>query len=172
MRQSNIIKANDSLRNGARGMAAWSKEHNTGSHWNDSVKSVYKTHQSLHSFQSLILKRWKRKIYHPTLTGPLPFSCQTNLLTKSPLQHSLYTRAAHLRVPRWNGRLLPVSYNWEVVDEMGKKEKIIWGGKYFTQTLSFYQSHNGRSFRDVIARKTSSRHILCTEHPSLLLPFC
>lgn len=76
-------------------------------------------------------------------------------------------------------RLLPVSYNWEVVDEMGKKKEekekeygVEHCQIYFTQSLSFYQSHNGRSFRDVIARKTSSRHILCTEHPSLLLPFC
>lgn len=54
---------------------------------------------------------------------PLPFSCQTNLLTKSPLQHSLYTRQPIFGCLGEMDRLLPVSYNWEVVDEMGKKRR-------------------------------------------------
>lgn len=96
-------------------------------------------HTSTFTFRSLILMRWKPKNYHPTFTisSPLPFSCQTNLLTKSPLQHSLYTRQPIFGCLGEMDRLLPVSYNWEVVDEMEKRRerKRIWGWNIVKYTL-------------------------------------
>ena len=149
MRQSNIIKANGGLRHGALPHGAQDTTQGLPLKW---FCKEWVQHTSTFTFRSLILMRWKRKIYHPTSTSssPLPFSCQTNLLTKSPLQHSLYTRQPIFGCLGEMDRLLPVSYNWEAVDEMGKKKREKEYGVehcqiYFTRSLSFYQSHNGRS---------------------------
>jgi hypothetical protein len=162
-------------------------QHNRGSHWrNNSVKNRswirQHTNLPLHSLHYCLSIEKKRENLTPTFTFSTPSSSQTNLLTKSPLQQLIYTLGTHLQMPRWNGPLLPVFYNWEVGDEKGnesEKKIMKYGCDIANYTLhklwalpEWEGSINGKSSGNVIARKTFSRHILCKGHPSLLLPSC